>query len=170
LTKQLQTALARIAELEQRPSEPPPFVKPNPLPPSEPKTPGKKRASEHNTSRKRAGSTRIERYVLAHCPDCGYRLGGDGLDYTREVIELPPPRRVEVIEHQVIKRCRPCCGAWRSPQLDLAGQVIGQGRIGAGIASLIRYLRTTLRLPFRAIQHYLATLHSLRLSVSSQNR
>jgi hypothetical protein len=40
---------------------------------------------------------------------------------------------------------------------------VGQGRNGVRIASLVRYLRTTLRLPFRAIQKYLATLHSLRL-------
>jgi hypothetical protein len=86
LTKQLQTALARIAELEQRTSGPLPFVKPNRLPPSEPKKSRKKRASEHNTSRKRAQPTRIERHALAHCPDCGYRLGGESIAYTREVI------------------------------------------------------------------------------------
>ena len=53
----------------------------------------------------------------------------------------------------------------RSPKLDLAGQVIGQGRIGVRVASLVSYLRTTLRLPIRAIQSYLATLHSLQLSL-----
>jgi len=165
LTGQLQAALMRIAELEQRKAEPPAFVKPNRPLPSAPKGPRKKRAAEHNTSRKRAEPTRIERHVLERCPDCNYRLSGESIAYTREVIELPPPPPVEVIEHQIIKRWCPCCGAWRSPQLDLAGQVIGQGRIGVRIASLVSYLRTTLRLPFRAIQHYLATLHSLRLSV-----
>jgi transposase len=103
--------------------------------------------------------------VFEHCPDCNYRLSGASLAYTREVIELPPPQPVEVIEHQVIKRWCPCCGAWRSPRLDLQGQVLGQGRIGVRIASLVSYLRTTLRLPLRAIQSYLATIHSLRLSV-----
>jgi transposase len=49
--------------------------------------------------------------------------------------------------------------------LDLVGQVIGQGRIGVRVASLVSYLRTTLRLPFRAIQSYLATLHTLQVSV-----
>jgi transposase len=43
--------------------------------------------------------------------------------------------------------------------------VIGQGRIGVRVASLVSYLRTTLRLPFRLIQSYLATLHNLQLSV-----
>jgi hypothetical protein len=165
LTRQLQTALARIAELEQGKPEPPPFVKPNQPRPSASKGPRKKRAAEHNTSRKRAQPTRIERHVLERCPDCNYRLRGESLAYTREVIELPSPQPVEVIEHQVIKRWCPCCGQWQSPRLDLRGQVIGQGRIGVRVASLVSYLRTTLRLPLRAIQNYLATLHSLRLSV-----
>jgi len=164
LSGRLQTALARIVELEQRKPEPPAFVKPN-RPPRESQGPRKKRAAEHNTSRKRAAPTRIERHVLEHCPDCHYRLSGESIDYTREVIELPPPQAVEVIEHQVIKRWCPHCGTWRSPQLDLSGQVIGQGRIGVRIASLVSYLRTTLRLPFRAIQSYLEALHSLRLSI-----
>lgn len=166
LTGQLQTALARIAELEQRKPEPPAFVKPN-RPAKEPRGPRKKRAAAYNTSRKRAEPTRTERHVLAQCPDCNYRLSGESIAYTREVIELPPPPAVEVIEHQVIKRWCPCCGKWQSPRLDLTGQVIGQGRIGVRVASLISYLRTTLRLPFRAIQSYLATLHNLQLSVGA---
>jgi hypothetical protein len=98
---QLQTALARIAELEQGKREVPLFVKPNRPAPTEPKGPRKKRAAEHNTSRKRAEPTRIERHVLARCPDCDYPLNGESIDYTREVIELPPPQAVEVIGHQV---------------------------------------------------------------------
>ncbi len=39
------------------------------------------------------------------------------------------------------------------------------GRIGVRVASLVSYLRTTLRLPFRLIQRHLASLHSLRLSI-----
>ena len=44
-------------------------------------------------------------------------------------------------------------------------QVLGQGRLGVRIASLVAYLRTTLRLPIRRIQTYLQTLHSLTVSV-----
>jgi len=164
LTVQLQTALARIAELEQRKPEPPAFVKPN-RPSKEPSGPRKKRAAEHNASRKRAEPTRTERHVLERCPDCNYRLSGESIDYTREVIELPPPQPVEVIEHQVIKRWCPCCEKWRSPSLELSEQVIGQGRIGTRIASLVAYLRTTLRMPVRRVQAYLETLHGLQLSV-----
>jgi len=87
------------------------------------------------------------------------------VDYRREVIELPPPQPVEVIEHEVIRRWCPHCEAWRSPQLDLSGVVFGQGRIGVRIASLVVYLRTTLRLTVRQVQEYLATLHHLQISV-----
>ena len=41
----------------------------------------------------------------------------------------------------------------------------GQGRIGHRLASLIATLRTVMRLPFRQIQAYLATLHGVHLSV-----
>ncbi len=150
LRAQLQAALVRIAELEQDKPAPPPFVKPNR--PQRSKEPRKKRAAEHNTSRKRSQPTRIERHVLERCPDCGYRLHGESIDYTREVIELPPPQPVDVIEHQVIKRWCPHCATWHSPQLALDGQVLGQGRIGVWVASLVSYLRTTLRLLFRLIR------------------
>jgi transposase len=165
LKGELKTALARVAELEKGKGEPPAFVKPNRPQGTEPRGTRKKRGVEHNTSRKRSEPTRIERHVLERCPKCNYQLKGESIAYTREVIELPPPQRVEVTEHQVVKRWCPCCGEWQSPELDLTGQVIGQGRIGVRIASLVSYLRTSLRLPVRAIQSYLATLHHLTLSL-----
>jgi hypothetical protein len=36
--------------------------------------------------------------------------------------------------------------------LDLTGQVLGQGRIGVGIASLVAHLRQVVRAPIRSIQ------------------
>jgi hypothetical protein len=90
-------------------------------------------------------------HALDRCPDCQYRLQGHSLDYSREVIELPEPQPVEVIEHRVIKRFCPHCRRWHSPKLDLTGQIVGQGRIGVRIASLIAYVRTTVRLPIRRI-------------------
>jgi transposase len=164
LQQQLAAAQARIAELEQQRREPPPFVKPNRPTRSDPKPPRKKRAPHHNHGRKRMTPTRSVEHALERCPDCHYRLQGNSLDYTREVIELPEPQPVEVIEHRVIKRFCPHCRRWHSPKLDLSGQVLGQGRIGVRIASLIAYLRTSLRLPIRRIQTYLHTLHHLLLS------
>lgn len=166
--EQLAAALARISDLEEelgRRSGLPGYVKRN-RPKQEGARPARqKRSAEHNTSRKRETPTRVERHALDECPECGYRLSGESEDYRRQVIELPAPQPVEVIEHQVIKRWCPHCEKWRSPQLDLSGKVFGQGRIGVRIASLVIYLRTTLRLTVRQVQEYLATLHNLRLSV-----
>ena len=168
LRQQLAVALAHIVELEAQlpgPGEAPAFVKAN----RQQKVAGapqprKKRAAVHNKARRRAQPTRIERHALEHCPECRCRLRGESLDYRREVLELPPPQAVEVLEHQVVKRWCPHCACWRSPHLDLRGQVIGQGRIGVGIASLVAWLRTSLRMPARQVQEYLATLHNLTLS------
>jgi transposase len=168
LHQELTAALERIVELEAQLKErggPPAFVKVKRQKAAGERKPRQKRAKEHNTSRKRMKATRVERHALEYCPDCDYRLRGESLDYSREVIELPPPQPVEVIEHQVVKRWCPHCGRWHSPQLDLSGQVFGQGRIGVRVAALVAYLRTTLRLPVRQVQAYLATLHDLELSV-----
>ena len=165
LSTDLATAMERIAELERRNTQAPAFVKPKRQKRQGEKQPRKKRAAEHNRSRKRGEPTRIERHALACCPECAYELRGESIDYTREVVELPPPQAVAVIEHQVVKRWCPHCQAWRSPKLDLSGQVIGQGRIGVQIAGLVVYLRTAMRLPVRQIQAYLETLHNLHLSV-----
>jgi transposase len=164
LEQHLAAALNRIAELEQQRHDPPPFGKPNRPKPAEPKGPRKKRAPHHNQGRKRMTPTRSIEHALERCPDCHYRLQGHSLDYSREVIELPEPQPVEVLEHRVIKRFCPHCQRWHSPKLELSGQVLGQGRIGVRIATVIGYLRNTLRLPIRRIQTYLSTLHQLQLS------
>jgi transposase len=163
VSDQLATAQTRIAALEQRPTLPS-FVKPNKPAPSEPKRKRKKRAPDHNHGRRRMTPTRSVAHALDRCPTCDYLLQGESLDYTREVIELPAPQPVEVIEHRIIKRFCPHCQCWHRPKLELRGQVLGQGRIGVRIASLIAYLRTSLRLPIRRIQAYLHTVHQLVLS------
>jgi hypothetical protein len=160
----LAAAQQRIAELEQQHADPPPFVKPNRPKSTEPKAKRKKRAPHHNHGRKRMTPTRSVEHALERCPDCDYRLQGHSLDYSREVLELPEPQPIEVIEHRVIKRFCPHCRRWHSPKLELSGVVLGQGRIGVRVASLIAYLRTSLRLPIRRLQAYLRTVHRLVLS------
>ncbi len=155
----------RIVELEQRGGEPPSFVKPNRPKPTGPKKPRKKRASQYNHARRRETPTRRVQHAQERCPECNYKLQGTSVDYVRQVIELPEPQPVEVTEHEVIKRYCPKCEKWRSPKLDLSGQVLGQGRMGVRLVSLVAYLRHTLRLPIRRIQAYLASVH--RLSISS---
>src|SRR5215510_14999158 len=102
LREQLAAALARIAELEQQPPGAPPFVKPNRGQSPDPKPKRKKRAAHHNHGRRRLLPTRCVEHALERCPHCNYQLQGHSLDYTREVIELPDPQPVEVIEHRVI--------------------------------------------------------------------
>jgi transposase len=165
LQEQLALALARIAELEQQRRDPPSFVKPNTPKPTEAKSPRKKRARQHNRVRRREPPTRVVEHALDRCPDCHYRLRGRSLDYSRQVLELPPPPPIEVIEHRVLKRFCPKCVRWRSPRLDLSGQVLGRSRIGVRLVSLIGFLRTTLRLPLLTIRRYLGSVHHLTLSV-----
>src|SRR4051812_16416159 len=162
LQAQLAAALARIADLEHPPKDPPSFVKPNT--PKRQRAPRQKRKAEHNRARRLETPTRIEQHALDRCPDCGLHLHGGTLARRRQVIELPEPQPVEVIEHQVIKRWCAWCHRWQAPTLDLEGQVLGQSRIGVRIASLVAYLRTTLRLPIRSIRLYLQTIHRLTLS------
>ncbi len=177
LKRLLAQALERISELEGQPGdsakrggEPPFFVKPNVRPrQAEAESPKarKRRDKQHNHGRKRETPTKTVLHSLDNCPECRMLLHGKSLDYVRQVIELPEPRPVEVIEHRVIRRYCPRCQKWRSPKLDLqaAGQVLGRGRIGTRLISLIATLRHELRLPFERIQWYLATFHELKVSL-----
>ena len=127
--------------------------------------PRKKRAAEHNKGRRREEQpTRIVQHALERCPDCGYALRGQSVDWHRQVVELPPPPPVEVVEHQYLKRHCPVCQTWHTPHAEAEGAV-GQGRLGIRLLSVLAYLRTVARLPLRLIQEQLATLHGLRLSV-----
>jgi transposase len=165
LREELEVVLEQVAELAQHKRGRPVTVKPSRAQREGPKKPRKPRAAEHNTSRQRMEPTRVEQHALERCPKCAYGLRGESIDYTRQVVELPEPAPVEVTEHQVIKRWCPRCEAWCSPQLDLSGQVLGHGRMGVRIASLVAHLRTTVRVPVRGVQEYLETVHGLRLSV-----
>lgn len=164
---------ARVAELEGQneqlrqelgKKQPSHWAKPNRPQPSEPKPPRRKRAPEHNHGRRRETPSRIEYHALDRCPECNYGLRGESIDYVRQVVEIPEPQPVVVVEHRVIKRYCPHCKRWQSPKLDLQGQVLGQGRMGVRLISLIAYLRSTLRLTIEAIQEYLETIHGLSIA------
>ena len=155
----------RIAELEQGSDKHPPvFVKVNRPKVSGPKQPRAKRDAKHNQARRREPPTRTVEHAFDRCPECDYQLGGKSVGYVRQVIEIPEPKPVEVVEHRVIKRYCPHCERWRSPKLELAGQVLGRGRMGIRLVSLIAYSRATLRQPLRQIQAYLKTFHQLVIS------
>jgi len=167
------TVLAvRVRELEQRVRDleavktpPPPWAKGNrPKPETPASMTRKKRTSEHDHGRRRSTPTRIVQHAYERCPDCAYALRGTSVARRREVIELPLTP-VEVVEHQILKRYCPVCAAWKTPRVAFAGIVVGQGRMGVRLASLIGTLRTTYRLPLAAIQHLLAQVYGLQLSV-----
>lgn len=141
----------------------PSFIKPNRAEREQKRR--KRREAKHNQARKLEKPTRIERHRLEACPDCGEQLVGGSLHYRRQVIEIPEPQPVEIIEHQVEKGWCRRCQCWRWPVLDWNGVVLGQGRMGVRLAGLVGYLRAMLRAPLRTIQQYLETVHQLQLSV-----
>jgi len=166
LREALRMALARIEELEKQKTPPPAFVKANVKKPEQgEKKERKKRASQFNRGRAKMQATEQVEHRLVKCPDCDLRLGGICLARTREVIDLPPPQAVEVTHHQIFKGWCNNCQKWHEAPVDLQQEVLGQGRLGHRLMSLIATLRMVMRLPFRQIQLSLATLYGVHLSV-----
>jgi transposase len=162
----LRVALARIEELEKQKTPPPAFVKAEvKKPAAEEKKPRKKRAAQHNQARRRSVPTHIVEHHLAMCPECDLRLGGISLARCREVIDLPPPAPVQITEHRIFKGWCAGCQKWHEAPVDVHAEVLGQGRIGVRLASLIATLRTVMRLPIRQIQELLRTLHGFEVSI-----
>jgi len=161
----LRTALARIAELEKLKTPPPAFVKANKKKQQEDeKKARKKREAQHNRARSRSVPTQIIEHHVVNCPDCDFRLGGISLARIREVIEIPIPPPLSVIHHYLYKGWCSNCQKWHEAPVDLQEQVMGQGRIGVRLTSLIATLRLVMRLPIRQIQMYLRTLHGVTIS------
>lgn len=155
------------AELNKYKSEPPSFVKPNTPKPKDKaqNNPRRKRAKEQNGARRREQNpTQTIQHRVEQCPTCSYPLQHPQLAQRRQVIELPPPQPVQVTEHQLYKSWCPRCEKWHHSHVDLSTQVMGQSRMGVRIASLIAYLRTTLRMPVRLIKEYLHSMHNLSIS------
>ncbi len=151
-------------------SKPPAFVKPNAHKQKRerPKKTRRQRATEQNAARKKEPAnqvTEIRQHALERCPACDYKLRGQSIARRRQVIDLPEMPALQVVEHQVIKRWCPVCQTWHTPKLDLSHEVLGQGRMGHGIASLVSWLRTTLRLPVKLVQTLVWQLYKLKLSV-----
>jgi hypothetical protein len=166
LTGKLEAAQKLIAELQEQKKPPPPFVKANiKKEPDQPKKERKKRPSSQNGVRRlEIEPTETLEKKPDKCPTCQNQLGGVSLSRKRQVIELPQPSPLRVTEYEIYKGWCSNCQKWHEAELDLSGQVMGQGRIGNGIASLVGYLREVLRLPVRLIQHYLRELHQLEIS------
>ncbi len=166
LQEQLAAAQARIEELEKQKRPPPAFVKANTKKPStQEKKPRKKRDGRYNHGRPRSVPTQLVEHRLVHCPTCNLRLGGISLARVREVIELPAPPPVEVIHHRIFKGWCAQCQQWHEAPVDVQAEVLGQGRLGVRLVSLIATLRTVMRLPIRQIRALLWTLHAVEVSI-----
>ncbi len=165
LTGHLIAAQQRIAELEATKTPPPAFVKANrPPTAAQPRTP---RAPEQNRSRRRDTPRVIVAHPITQCPACQGRLSSRHVGRRRQVIDVPPPPPVLVTEHQVERGWCAYCHAWRDAPLDLTGQVVGQGRLGVGLAAVVVQLRQVVRAPIPVIQQWLASVQGVRLSVGA---
>ena len=132
--------------------------------PGRPPQPRQRR--ERGYGRSRMAPTHRQVHAVSQCPRCREPLRGGTVKRTREVIEVP---RVPVVvtEHVYLERRCPACHHRWVPGPGVAGEVVGQGRLGVGLLSLIATLREELRLPVERIQWYLRLLHGLDLSVGA---
>jgi transposase len=80
------------------------------------------------------------------------------------VIDVPPPPPIEITHHRIYKGWCAQCQRWHEAPVELTDQVLGQGRIGVRLASLIAYLRTVMRLPIRSLQDVLRQVYALEVS------
>lgn len=139
---------------------PPSWVKPNV--PSQPKLPRKKRSQSY--VRTRETPTEIQVHTCERCPDCGRKLS-DGWEHrVREVVEIPETP-VTVTEHRIVARYCGVCRKRRLPVVDLSSVVVGRRRVGVRLMSLIAWLSSVGRLPFRRIQALLSGVYGLHLGV-----
>jgi transposase/uncharacterized coiled-coil protein SlyX len=140
-----------------------PGLKPGPAPAAG--TAGR-RTRARGYGRTRMEPTARQVHAVDACPNCRLPLRGGTVVRTREVIEVPAAPAV-VTEHVYLeRRCARCGGCW-SPAPELAGTVVGQGRLGIALIGRIAWRHEELRLPFRAIQGYLAAVHGLSLSLGA---
>lgn len=129
----------------------------------------RKRAAKDNRGRRRMAPTRTAVHEIETCPECGERLTEGSCYYRREVIDIPPPQAVEVVEHQVMKGWCWRCRSWRPATVDWTGVVVGNGRMGVRLMGLVAYMRARLRIPLRTIQEYVHTAYGVHLSVGEIN-
>jgi hypothetical protein len=169
LTRQLGEALAALAPDDDAAGDDGaatartmPGLKPTaPVPPPR----GRKRRAR-GFARRRTIPTARQVHALPRCPGCGTPLAGGAVKRTREVIEVPLVPAVVTAHVYVERRC-PGCGRRCVPGPGLDGVVVGQGRLGIGLVSLIAVLREEGRLPFATIRSLVRTVHGVDLSVGA---
>jgi transposase len=156
---ELEPAMARMSQKEVKP---PAFVKANKV--GQEKKPRRKRDGKHNHGRKREEPTQTEIHRLEACPSCGGELTNHRQSYSRQIIDIPEPQPIEVVEHQVVQGWCEACQQWHTPEVKWSASV-GQGRMGERLTGLVGYMRSFLRLPYRLIQAFLEAVYRLKVSV-----
>lgn len=168
LKREIEQLKAKLAKLEQvvarltGKGRPPAFVKENK--PKKEKKVRRKREGEHNQGRRREEPTRTEIHRLEKCPCCGGNLANHRENYRRQIIDIPEPQPIEVVEHQIEEGWCESCRQWHIPEVKWA-ESIGQGRMGEKLTGLVGYMRSFLRLPYRLIQAFLEAVYRLKVSV-----
>lgn len=120
---------------------------------------------KHSFSRHRLPATQVVCHAVDECPECGRRLAGGHVKWSRQVIELPQVR-IEVTDHLFVERY---CGVCKKrhipdPAVVLAGIVLGKKSVGIGLMSLIGYLKTVCRIPIGQIRNLIGVVWGLRIS------
>ena len=117
--------------------------------------------------RRREAPDRRVVHAPSHCPHCAAVLRRGRVVGRRQIIDLPVVP-AEVVEHVVLERRCPACGArCRGAMPDLSAQAGAHRRVSWRVAALVAVLRTKLRLPVAQLQWLLAQLWGLRLSVGT---
>ena len=137
-----------------------------PLGQGPPRHKGSRRPRPQGFARQRMAPTHRVEHDVESCPERGTGLVGGWVHRTREVIDLPVIPS-QVTEHVFIARICPVCEQRRAPQAELGGVVLGKRRLGVNLLSLIAALREGGRLPLRAIQWHLRTVHQLSPSLGA---
>ena len=140
------------------PPPPPPFVKPNtPRPAPAARAPARNAPPSIITGGRAPRPPKSAPMPTTPVRPAHYPLTGRSIARRREVLELPPPAPVRVIEYQVLKRYCPHCRAMARtrPESGRAASSV-MAAMSVRIMALVAWLRTALRLPVRQIQRYLA--------------
>jgi transposase len=170
--EQIQSLQAAVVALQQQIDR----LKGNPLPKTKWETPDfvqanapkrqpkERKKRPHGFARPRSEPTEVIAHYPEKCSCCGRALCGGWLHSVREVIEIPEVK-VQVIHHHLYARHCGVCNRREVASVDLSGAVLGQGRIGLRLMSLVAYLDMTARMPVELIQGLLRSLWGLSLSV-----
>lgn len=144
----------------------PPFIKPNRKERREHERKERKKRTQ-SFHRKREEPDEEIRHAVDFCPDCGRKLENGSEHSRRQQIEIEI--KVRFIDHILIKRRCGICKKSYLPKLGAAQGIVGKHRVGPKLMSLIAMFSKVSRMPQRAIQHWLAWVAGLHLSVGEIN-